>query len=182
MDTSSEVKLLSKLPYSRATRSLPFQLLLHRGVGEGATPSSRLLHFTLDIEFIMLSVKLGGIKNHFLSLWYDTISRTIRDHSSHEANEPVVEAKVFRYCIGEDFDQAQKRQREVRNWISFSSSAKHYHKDKYILKRKPIMLQGIVVHVETEIEIFIIYYRNAAKLVQDMNGWERWSTWNCPRG
>ena len=30
-----------------------------------------LLYFTLDPYLIMLSVKQGGIKNHFLSLWYD---------------------------------------------------------------------------------------------------------------
>ena len=31
-----------------------------------------LLHFTLDTYLIMLSVKQGGIKYHFLSLWYDS--------------------------------------------------------------------------------------------------------------
>ena len=31
-----------------------------------------LLHFTLDPYLIMLSVKQGGIKYHFLSLWYDS--------------------------------------------------------------------------------------------------------------
>ena len=30
------------------------------------------LHFTLDPYLIMLSVKQGGIKYHFLSLWYDS--------------------------------------------------------------------------------------------------------------
>ena len=30
-----------------------------------------LLYFTLDPYLIMLSVKQGGIKYHFLSLWYD---------------------------------------------------------------------------------------------------------------
>ena len=48
---------------ARATRRLPFQLLLHCDVGEGADPFPGLLHFTL----IMLSVKQGGIKYHFLS-------------------------------------------------------------------------------------------------------------------
>ena len=40
----------------------------------------------------MLSVKQGGIKNYFLSLWYDTrtqASRTIGEHSTHKTNEPV---------------------------------------------------------------------------------------------
>ena len=31
-----------------------------------------LLYFTLDLYLIMLSVKQGGIKYHFLSLWYDS--------------------------------------------------------------------------------------------------------------
>ena len=48
-----------------------FDSLLHQGVGEGATPFPGLLHFTLDPYLIMLSVKQGGIKYHFLSLWYD---------------------------------------------------------------------------------------------------------------
>ena len=42
------------------------------GVGEGTTPFPGLLHFTLDPYLIMLSVKQGGIKYHFLSLWYDS--------------------------------------------------------------------------------------------------------------
>ena len=47
---------------------LPFQLLPHRGVGEGVTPFPGLLHFTLAPCIKMLSVKQGGIKYHFLSL------------------------------------------------------------------------------------------------------------------
>ena len=30
-----------------------------------------LLHFTLGTYFIMMSVKQGDIKYHFLSLWYE---------------------------------------------------------------------------------------------------------------
>ena len=37
-----------------------------------ATPFLGLLHFTLDMYLIMLSVKQGYIKYHFLSLWYDS--------------------------------------------------------------------------------------------------------------
>ena len=44
----------------------------HQGVGEGATPFSGLLHFTLDTHLILLSVKPCIIKYHFLSLWYDS--------------------------------------------------------------------------------------------------------------
>ena len=47
-----------------------------------------LLYFTLDPYLMMLSVKQGGIKYHFLSLWYDStwdwtqISRAIGEHSN----------------------------------------------------------------------------------------------------
>ena len=43
----------------------------------------------------MMSVKQGGIKYYFLSLWYDStwdwtlVSRTIDEHSTHLANGPV---------------------------------------------------------------------------------------------
>ena len=49
-----------------------YQSLLHRGVEEGATPSPRLLHFTLDPYFIMLGVKHGGINYHF---WVFSMTR-----------------------------------------------------------------------------------------------------------
>ena len=69
-----------------------FDSLLHQGVGEGATPFPGLLHFTLDPYLTMLSVKQGGIKYHFLSLWYDPtwdwtqVSRAIGEHSNRLAN------------------------------------------------------------------------------------------------
>ena len=47
------------------TRKLPFQWLLHQGVGEGATPFPGLLQFALDTYLISLSVKQGSIKYHF---------------------------------------------------------------------------------------------------------------------
>ena len=59
------------------------------GVEEGTTLFPELLHFTLDPYLIMLSVKQGGIKYNFLSLWYDStwdwtpVSRTIGKHSTH---------------------------------------------------------------------------------------------------
>ena len=76
----------------RSTRRLPFQLLLHRGVGEGATLFLELIHFTLYPYLIMLSVKQGGFKYPFLSLWYDStwdwtpVSRTIGEYYNHYAN------------------------------------------------------------------------------------------------
>ena len=45
--------------------------------------------FANDMYLILLSVKQGGIKYHFSSLWYDTtwdwtqVSRTIGEHSTH---------------------------------------------------------------------------------------------------
>ena len=56
-------KLWSWWPLSMVTWRLPFQQLLHWGVGEGATPLPRVLRFTL--HFLMLSSKQGGIKYHF---------------------------------------------------------------------------------------------------------------------
>ena len=53
---------------------LPFQKLPHRGVEEGATPFTGLLHFILDTYLIVLRVKQGGIKYHFLSLWFESTS------------------------------------------------------------------------------------------------------------
>ena len=44
----------------------------------------------------MLSVKQGGMKYDFLSLWYDStwdwtpVSRTIGEHSTHKANDPNI--------------------------------------------------------------------------------------------
>ena len=65
----------------------PFSL--HWGVEESATLFPGLLHFTFDIYLIMLSVKQGGIKYYFLSLWYNLIwdwtpfSRAIGKHSNY---------------------------------------------------------------------------------------------------
>ena len=73
---------------------LPFQKLLHRNVGEGTTPFPGLLLFIHDPYFIMLCVKRGDIKYHFLSLWYELILdwtqvfRVLGEHSDHYANGP----------------------------------------------------------------------------------------------
>ena len=69
-----------------------YATLLYRGVGEGATPFPGLLHFTLDPCLIRLSVKQGGLKYYFLSLWYDStwdwtqVSWAIGEHSNHHSN------------------------------------------------------------------------------------------------
>ena len=52
--------LVSKVKLATIVEGEPkgslFDSLLHQGVGEGATPFSGLLHFTLDPYLIMLSV------------------------------------------------------------------------------------------------------------------------------
>ena len=81
-----------------------FDSLLHQGVGEGATPFPGLLHFTLDPYLIMLSVKQGGIKYHFLSLWYDStwdwtqVSRAIGVLSETWFRLKYLSTNTF-YCI-----------------------------------------------------------------------------------
>ena len=58
---------------------------------EGATTFPGSLHFTFDPYLIILRVKRGGIKYHFLSLWYNStwywtpVSQTIGEHSTHMA-------------------------------------------------------------------------------------------------
>ena len=58
----------------------------------------------------MLSVKQGGIKYYFLSLWYDStwdwtqVSRTIGEHSKHYANVQkgkILTAKAKVNCLTE---------------------------------------------------------------------------------
>ena len=44
---------------------LPFQHLLHQGVGKCTTPFPGLLHLALDPNFIILSARKSGIKYHF---------------------------------------------------------------------------------------------------------------------
>ena len=85
MGYKSKVKLATivegnpKAPFSIATTTMC------RG-GRYSFPG--LLYFTLDPYLIMLSVKQGGIKYHFLSLWYDStwdwtqVSRAIGEHSN----------------------------------------------------------------------------------------------------
>ena len=63
----------------------PFPLA-NTGVGKGAIPFPELLNFTLDPYLIMLSVKQGSIKYHFLSLfmtWPGSEPRPIGEHSTN---------------------------------------------------------------------------------------------------
>ena len=58
-DISKKVKLATVV---EGNQKAPFQWLLHWSVGEGVIPFAGLLHFTLDMYLILLSVKQGGIK------------------------------------------------------------------------------------------------------------------------
>ena len=58
-------------PISRCSSYWKGRPRLHWSLGEGGTLFPGLLHFNLDLYLIMLSVKQGGIKYHFLSIWYD---------------------------------------------------------------------------------------------------------------
>ena len=50
----------------------PFSIATTPRCRRGRYSFPGLLYFTLDPYLIMLSVKQGGIKYHFLSLWYDS--------------------------------------------------------------------------------------------------------------
>ena len=60
--SKSKVKLATVVEGDQKALFSKLQLWV---VGEGATPFLGLLHFTLDIYLILLSVKQGDIKNHF---------------------------------------------------------------------------------------------------------------------
>ena len=97
------------------TRRLPFRQLQYQGVGKGATPFPGLLHFTLDPYLIMLSVKQGGIKYHFLSLWYDStwdwtqVTRAISEYSNHHADVRLVGLESSKSDICKTKNVLQKR-------------------------------------------------------------------------
>ena len=66
----------------------PFSIATTPRCRGGCNSFPGLLYFTLDPYLIMLSVKQGGIKYHFLSLWYDStwdwtqVSQAIGEHSN----------------------------------------------------------------------------------------------------
>ena len=70
----------------------PFSIATTPRCRGGRYSFTQLLHFTLDSYLIMLSVKQGGIKYHFLSLWYNStwdctqVSRAIGEHPNRLAN------------------------------------------------------------------------------------------------
>ena len=85
----SKVKLATIV---EANPKAPFSIATTPRCRGGRYSFPGLLHFTLDPYLIMLSVKQGGIKYHFLSLWYDStwdwtqVSRAIGEHSNRLTN------------------------------------------------------------------------------------------------
>ena len=80
-------KYKSKLPILvEGDLTAPLSIVTTLICDGGANPFPGLLHFNLDMYFIMLSVKQGGIKYHFLLLWYDStwdwtpVSQTTGEH------------------------------------------------------------------------------------------------------
>ena len=75
----------------------------------------------------MLSIKQGGIKNHFLSFWYDLtwywalVSRTIGEHSACYVNEAILQTK-------EANPVSSTRRVSGELGISLSSGIRHFHK------------------------------------------------------
>ena len=70
----------------------PFSIATTLGCRVGCYSFPWIALFTLDPYLILLNVKQGGIKYHFLSLWYDstwdwtTVSWAIGKHSNHHVN------------------------------------------------------------------------------------------------
>ena len=68
----------------RATSTTWWWWWWHRSIGQGITPFAGLPHFTLNTYLILLSVKQGGIKYHFKSLWdWTQVPRIIGEYSTH---------------------------------------------------------------------------------------------------
>ena len=65
----SEIKVKVKLAtIVKGDQKAPFSIATTPKCRGGPTPFPGLFYFTLDLHFIVLSVKQDGIKYHFLSL------------------------------------------------------------------------------------------------------------------
>ena len=76
------------------TRRPSFRYLKHQGIGEGATPFSGLLPFTLDLYLIMLSDKRGVIMYHFISFNFSG-----RPCKSSWSNLPLTRSSGTRFYL-----------------------------------------------------------------------------------
>ena len=87
----------------------PFPIATTPRCREGRYSFPRFLHFTLDTYLIILSVKQGSIKYHFLNLWFHStwdwilVSRAFGKQSIYEANEPDtgIMVRVFANGMGD---------------------------------------------------------------------------------
>ena len=86
------------------------------------------LYFTLEHYLIMLSVKQGGIKYHFLSLWYGStgdwtlIPWAIGKYSNHDANVwYLILLKLYKILNGYFICILMLNQYTVQKWILPSS-------------------------------------------------------------
>ena len=96
-DTAFHIALINKVKVKLVTvvggdPKAPFSLVTTLKCRGGHYTILWLLHFTLDLYLMILSVKQGSTKYHFLGLWYDLnwdwmqVSWTIGEHFNHLAN------------------------------------------------------------------------------------------------
>ena len=84
-----KVKKVKLSPLIESDPKAPFSIATTPRCGRGRYSIPRIVPLYLDPHLIMLSAKQGGIKYHFLSLWYDstrdwtTVSWTIGEHFMH---------------------------------------------------------------------------------------------------
>ena len=119
-----------------------------------------LLYFILDPYLIMLSVKQGGIKYHFLSLWYDStwdwtqVSRAIGEHSNPKANHLLLR------------HETQKKIACPGSWYSINTK-KNIHA-MFLLQRMPFLLDAFVL-----VSVISYYHINVSYLF-----WDTLYEWN----
>ena len=110
---------------SRANWRLPFELLLHWGVRDGTTSFPGLLHFTFHPPLRILSVKQGGIKYYFLSLWYDSIGDWNTDSTGHRQTlEPLENGPIIVLFLVINCEQGKNWVCSV-SWHSKSQNCAH---------------------------------------------------------
>ena len=89
-----------------------------------------LLHFSLDPYLIMVSVKHGGIKYHFLSLWYDTtwdwtqVSVASGEHSNHYANVRKKICQIMDFAVPEDHQLKIKESEKIDKCLDLARELK----------------------------------------------------------
>ena len=82
-------KLVKLVTLAEGDSKAPFSIATTPRCREEHNSFPGLLHLTFDAYFIMLSAKQVGIKNNFLSHWYDStqdwtpVSRTSGEQSIH---------------------------------------------------------------------------------------------------